>query len=839
MSRILRHITLVALILMLGASMEAQVTQISTLETTSSGAARITVSSDTDHYYVLYHKEREAADFSFAIDMRLGEAGSTTLHDRLATADLDQYQVLAHPISAPVDTDGDGVDDLAELSELGSASPFNTAQPVLREDGVTQVPDTTTQRELSFLRSIDVNGAQLDELQTVKFYILDGETDYPRLYFLNGKKNLAHVDFATAVDLELSGQLYRGQIGYHPNIPAPDGTLGTYRFRFQPSDIIPFEEIRKVQRLLAAHLGFVDNNLCFYPLPAALPQVEEEQALYDDSRVCLLYESDLYGDINYLPLNLTEGYGLLRILEEGEMPLQTDVIILNTIPNELSRVGGIITTVPQTPLAHVNLRAIQDQVPNAFIRRALETDSITALLGKFVYYKVEDQAFTLVESTREAVDAHFEALRPKEDQIPPRDLDQTSILSLDDIAFGDSDKFGVKCTNLATMRGFGFEEGTIPWGFGIPFYYYDAFMSYNGFYEMISEQLANPAFTEDVLFQDEWLDDFRDIIKDADMPQWMWDDLTALQESFPEGTSIRCRSSSNNEDLPGFSGAGLYDSKTQHPHEGHISKSVKQVFASTWNFRAFREREFFRVDHLNTAMGILCHPNFTAETVNGVGVSTDPLHGTQNNFYLNSQKGEDLVTNPEASSIPEELLLFREDNSVAPIVLRLSNLNDGEQLMTPEQLEQLRAHLLIIHDEFLDLYDPVVSEGFAMEIEYKITADDRLAIKQARPWAGFWSQIAPVEEEEPEAPTATEHLRLRNNPTQGELLLDVVMEQEGSLNYALYDTAGRKLCAETTLTLTEGPAALTINCVPELGPGLYFLRVELEAEIQSLPFVRI
>ena len=159
--------------------------------------------------------------------------------------------------------------------------------------------------------------------------------------------------------------------------------------------------------------------------------------------------------------------------------------------------------------------------------------------------------------------------------------------------------------------------------------------------------------------------------------------------------------------------------------------------------------------------------------------------------------------------------------------------------MTPEQLEQLRAHLLIIHDEFLDLYDPVVSEGFAMEIEYKITADDRLAIKQARPWAGFWSQIAPEEEEEPEAPTATEHLRLRNNPTQGELMLDVVMEQEGSLNYALYDTSGRKLCAETTLTLTEGPAALTINCVPELGPGLYFLRVELEAEIQSLPFVRI
>ena len=92
------------------------------------------------------------------------------------------------------------------------------------------------------------------------------------------------------------------------------------------------------------------------------------------------------------------------------------------------------------------------------------------------------------------------------------------------------------------------------------------------------------------------------------MPEWMWNNLRDLQESFPVGTSIRCRSSSNNEDLPGFSGAGLYDSKTQHPDEGHISKSVKQVFASTWNFRAFREREFHRIDHMTVSYTHLTLP---------------------------------------------------------------------------------------------------------------------------------------------------------------------------------------------------------------------------------------
>ena len=54
--------------------------------------------------------------------------------------------------------------------------------------------------------------------------------------------------------------------------------------------------------------------------------------------------------------------------------------------------------------------------------------------------------------------------------------------------------------------------------------------------------------------------------------------------------------------------------------------------------------------------------------------------------------------------------------------------------MSGDQMRQLREHLKVIHNHFEGLYDPAPGEPFAMEIEFKITSANILAIKQARPW---------------------------------------------------------------------------------------------------------
>ena len=427
----------------------------------------------------------------------------------------------------------------------------------------------------------------------------------------------------------------------------------------------------------------------------------------------------------------------------NETPGSRDIVLYDALPNSLPRVGGIITSVMQTPLSHVNLRAIQDNVPNAYIADPLSNNAISSLLGNYIYYKVESEQFEIREATLAEVNEWYEDLRPTEPQIPIRDLSITDIVPLDDIEFEMSTAFGAKCSNVATMRDFGFPEGTIPDGFGIPFYYYDEFMQFNNFYQEAQVILENPVFHNDINFRVERLKLFREDIKAAPMPQWMLDDLQAMHDGFPEGTAVRVRSSTNNEDLPGFSGAGLYTSKTQYPDEGHISKSIKQVYASMWNFRAYEERDFYRVDHFMAAMGVLCHLSFQNEQSNGVGISIDPIYDTEDTFYLNTQVGESLITNPEANSVPEEILLYEDPNQGGGyLVLRLSNLvNPGELVMDQVYLDQMREYLSIIHDEFAILYDVVGAEGFAMDIEYKVTEEGQLIIKQARPWVSFWADI--------------------------------------------------------------------------------------------------
>jgi hypothetical protein len=625
-------------------------------------------------------------------------------------------------------------------------------------DGVATIPDRETFEKLAFTGKVRVD-TYLNDLEHVKFQIENAGTDKPQLYFMNTKTHQGHPGFMQAIGIRRgrggrrgegppeapgAGRQIRGALTYRPLVRSPSGEPGLYTYDFQPNDALPVELLKFAQDLLVAKAPVLRGRLGYHPLERSRQRYERDKEAFQKAGIAVYLDKDLSMDLAYLPLNAAGTFGRLRRMAPGELPSPRDVVLCNTLPNEMPRVAGIITAVRQTPLSHVNLRAVQDKVPNAFILGASEHPRIKPLIGRYVHYKVAAAGFEIREATSAEVDAFFAELRPAEKQVPRRDLSVTEIRRLDAIAFGDSPIFGVKTSNLAAMRSFGLPEGTVPDGFGVPFHFYDAFMKHNGFYAKAEAIIADSAVQEDRARRDAELARLRELIRAGSFPEPAMAALARLQESFPKGISIRCRSSTNNEDLPGFSGAGLYDSVTHQPAEGHLAASIKEVFASVWNSRAFEEREFYRIDHLATAMGVLVHPNFSDERANGVAVTSDVLYQTQGNYYLNTQVGEDLVTNPEGESIPEEILLgwWPEDGHE---VRQYSNRTKGEeQVLQAADLSLLRSCLAKIHGKFAKLYqvDPD-APGFAMEIEYKITKDGTLSIKQARPWVSASAKRAP------------------------------------------------------------------------------------------------
>ncbi|MFT7537831.1 MAG: hypothetical protein ACI85K_003792 [Hyphomicrobiaceae bacterium] len=636
----------------------------------------------------------------------------------------------------------DGYDTTPSPSELRPA------------DGTGVVKDMAHFRELSYQGEEVMVDTHLADQEFVKFQIESADGETPQLYFMNTNKFRAHPMFMQHIGVGGGGRggpgggrggsaepgqhRMRGVIVYRPMLMSPSGNPGMYTFEFEPNDSYAYKLIRVAYDQLTANAKILRGNLSYNLLPRSKVAWEKEKDVYVQGKIPVFHADDVYGEVGFLPLNKAESYGRLRLMEVGDRPGPRDIVLYRSLPNEMPRVAGVLTGFRQTPLSHVNLRAVQDNVPNAFVIGAATKPEITALIGKYVYYKVHGGGYELREARAEEVDQHFAAMRPSKKQVPVRDLTVKTIRSFANVGFDDGANVGVKAANLATLRTFGLPRDRTPDGFAVPFSFYDAYMLHNGFYKMARTMMAMDEFRNDANFREQALAAFRKAIKKGKTPKWTKGALADVQKKFAKDQSIRCRSSTNNEDLPGFSGAGLYDSFTHHPKEGKLHKSIRQVYASMWNYRAFEEREFFRIDHMAAAMGVVLHANSTDEQVNGVAVTKDVLYQAQHKdltlYYVNAQMGEDLVTNPDAASVPEELLLSPRNPRTDRVLQRSNRVSNGKSLLSMEHRQQLRSSMRILRDRFARLYDRDDDPTFAMEVEFKVSKQGELLIKQARPW---------------------------------------------------------------------------------------------------------
>ncbi len=653
----------------------------------------------------------------------------------------------APPLDPPVDPPA--VPPPADPPPVDEQPPFDPpGRDLPIAQGARLVPDRATFETLA--RSDDVPG-QL-EAEEMKILIMGVDTDAPELYFLNTKAFQFHFDFATgALQIAVGRNAFNsvtyfrddrsnlaGTIIAHDRFES-DGEQGLYALEFWPTDPVRAKHVALAYDLVTTAMPFAKGQIAYHPAGDTQEALfAQDGGALREAGVRAILTSELFANVTYVALNLGEGYGVLSAIDPAgsRPPTIRDVALFTTLPNDLGHVAGVISATPQTPLSHINLKAKQNDTPNAYARDAASDPRIIALLGKVVRYAVTPDDFELAEATPEEVEAWLARIRPTQPQTPPRDLTATEIRDLDELRHGDTKRYGAKGANVAELRRM-LPAGTVPDGYAIPFALYDAFMAAGGFYDQARAIIADPEIAADPIKRDEALAKLRKQIKKADVPADIAAKIADLQAKFEAGPGIRCRSSTNNEDLEGFNGAGLYDSFTHRADEGDLAKTVKQVWASLWNLRAFDEREFHRIDHLAAAMGVLVHPNFDDEVANGVAVTKNPFDPNWDGFYVNVQVGESLVTNPDPNATPDELLVsaIGPNGEYETQYIRRSTLTtDGDSVMTDAQIDLLTDAMEIIQRRFRVIYGAQRNPAFAMDIEFKIDVAGKLVVKQARPW---------------------------------------------------------------------------------------------------------
>lgn len=674
--------------------------------------------------------------------------------------------------------------------------------------GAIEVPN---QEVFDFMSSRSATPGALG-IRELKFLIKDINSDYPSLYFINSNHVPLHIDFTYDVlgwypglDFNAASRLFNsttyflderqhlaGSVLAHDNfVTENDNSRGLYTMQMWPTDPVAPDLLVKAYQLLNTKMPVLNDNLVYFPASDTQNTLYQDNLAYFTANQVTAIDSDtLYANVAYTTMNLGEGFGTLRIVGEGDnSPSVNDVVIFTFIPNDLAHVAGIITDTPQTPLSHINLKAKQNNTPNAFIRNATTNPTITTLLNQLVHYQVTLDGFTLEAATQAEADAWLESVRPTAVQTPLSDLSVTEPARLDTLRYQDWISFGAKAANVAELAQV-LEAGTYPEGYAIPFATYDEFMTLNrcqGFeddgitpdhkyrklcadandpsgqtlYQQIQAIMIDEAFVNSPDVRITQLKAFRKEVEKSEVPTDMSNSLESIRYFWDAdgdfNHSIRLRSSTNNEDLAGFNGAGLYESNTHHPDEGDIADSVKKVWASLWTARAFEERRFYRIDHFKTYMGVLAHLSYGDEQVNGVAVTKNIYDRNWEGYYVNAQYGELSVTNPEpiitsegkVSTIPDEFLLARlvassTDYQWVQQYIRHSNVETvygapvpTENVLTDDEVIELRTAMRRIQSHFKDLHGG--DEDFAMDIEFKITATEdgsrgHLEIKQARPW---------------------------------------------------------------------------------------------------------
>ncbi len=511
-------------------------------------------------------------------------------------------------------------------------------------------------------------------------------------------------------------------------------------FSFWEGDKIGVPDVLRVHKRLSE--TFFKKDLAYRPDSPLQEKMAKEVA---KKGLKVVTNDEIYKAADYQAFHKGWSVGRLRLVPIGtpyeELTFDRgDIALLQESYPDITPVSGVLSTTFSTPLSHVNLRATAWNVPNAGYKKA--RTEFGKYDGKVVYYEVTDLAITVREATAAEIAAWEEKrAKVKKVDLPQADLAETRLAMLTRIRAKDVIKYGTKTANLGEIRTANLADVNIPDGFGVPFFYYVRHMKQNRLDAKVDAMLTDPRFATDAAWRKSALDELRKAIVAAPIDPAVLDMFYKRVRLKLGGKGVFVRSSTNAEDLPGFNGAGLYDTVPNVRGKGPLGEAVKTVWASLWTLRGVEERGAFGIDHRQVYAAVMIQIGVAA-TAAGVLVSTNLWDERDDDgFTINAKWGLGMRV-VEGQKIPEQII-FDATNDGTRIISRADDptmlvfdpqgglkeiqVPPGEIILTEARAKRLVTAVR----RFIPLFDP----GAPLDVEW-VLEGETIWIVQARPYVG-------------------------------------------------------------------------------------------------------
>jgi hypothetical protein len=585
---------------------------------------------------------------------------------------------------------------------------------------------------------------RLSALPHVMFVIDRRSKD--RVYYINSRAYQFHKDFVNATYLSLE----RGRAFYDNNFLKTDRRfiLGTIAYQTASAKFtFEFWEGDQITTALLAECYSALKQSFYAPLffkPNSQMQEVASTKLSRESpaeaRVPMLTATELASDQTYQPLNLGSGLGQLRIIEHIDADTVIDrnqIVIFKEVPVHLTPLSGIVTTVAASPLSHVNMLAKSWAIPNATIKNADKL--FKQLEGKYVRLDVREDGYSLAPADPREVDARNREWVKRSDLVTPRaDLEYDQLTDLSHQRARDAIRFGGKSANLGEIVHARVPGIAVPAGFAIPFHWYREFIRRNHLEERIAAAVEEERFVHDPRYRKTRLAEIRKWIEAGRHEEVFKHAVLEKTHRDYAGLGLFARSSTNAEDLPNFSGAGLYSTVPNVRTDEQLLEAIKTVWASVWNYEAYEARESFGMSHFAVYPAVLIQVGIDADSA-GVAITTDPFDPADRGaVYVNAKRGlgmkvvegrrvaEQVIYHPPSGTIQvltrsdeDTMLAFDEHGGVREVTI-----DQQRRVLTDAMVKRLAVASIQIKRIF---------GGRDQDIEW-VFRGGRLYIVQSRPY---------------------------------------------------------------------------------------------------------